>query len=120
MKDHAPAPLAVTEPTSMPSRYTFIVELASAVPVMTGALSLVMPSPSVPLSDAVARAAVGGVSGAVASMTRFNTTEADETLPAASVERVVIKWLPSTRGGDTKLHAPLAAAWVVPSSVAPS
>ena len=120
VKVHAPTPLATTVPTRTPSRYTFTVELASAVPVITGAVKLVMLSPSTPLSEAGKSTATGGASGAVASIVTLSVTDAADMLPAASVDRVVIGCRPSTNVGDVKLHVPLAATLVDPRRTAPS
>ena len=104
----------------MPPRYTFTVELASAVPVITGAVKLVMLSPSTPLSEAGESTATGGASGAVESIVTLSVTDATDMLPAASVARVVIGCAPSANVGAVKLHVPLAATVVDPRRTAPS
>ena len=66
-----------------------MVELASAVPVRVGVASLVMLSPSVPVSDAGFSTATGGADGATVSIVMIVAEEADEMLPAISVAFVV-------------------------------
>ena len=66
-----------------------MVELASAVPVRVGVASLVMLSPSVPVSDAEASNATGGAEGAMVSIVMIVAEEADEMFPATSVAFVV-------------------------------
>ena len=73
--------------------------LASAVPVRVSVLSLVMPSPTVPLS--VENEAMLGAAGAVVSIVTLSAAEAAPVLPAASVAVAV------------RLCAPLASAAVV-------
>src|SRR5262245_65276450 len=99
VKLQAPAPLAVTLPSRLTPSYTFTVLLASAVPVRVRVLSLVMPSPTVPLS--VENDATVGALGAVVSIVTERAVEAAPVLPAASVAAAV------------RLCAPLASAAVV-------
>ena len=67
--------------------------LASAVPVSVSVLSLVMPSPTVPLS--VENEAIAGAPGAAVSIVTLSAAEAALVLPAASVAVAVKLWLPS-------------------------
>ncbi len=66
--------------------------LASAVPVRVSVLSLVMPSPTVPLS--VENEAMVGATGAAVSMVTRSAVEAAPVLPAASVAVAVRLWAP--------------------------
>ena len=66
--------------------------LASAVPVSVSVLSLVMPSPTVPLS--VENEAMVGATGAVVSIVTLSAAEAAPVLPAASVAVAVRLWAP--------------------------
>ena len=77
-------------------------------------------SPSTPLSEPAVKTEIGGTTGAVVSMVRINGSEIGETLPAGSVEVVVIEWTPVDRAGEVKLHVPPADTVAVPSRVAPS
>ena len=69
--------------------------LASAVPVSVSVLSLVMPSPTVPLS--VEKEAMVGATGATVSMVTLSAVEAALVLPAASVAVAVRLWVPLAR-----------------------
>src|SRR4029077_19568855 len=93
------------------------VELASAVPVSTSVLSLVMPSPATPLS-VVNEVMLGAVGAAVSTVT-FMTADAALVTPE-TVSVAFNLWSPSGKGAVTKFHAPLAFAVAVPSSVVPS
>ena len=73
--------------------------LASAVPVSVSVLSLVMPSPTVPLS--VENEVMLGAAGAVVSIVTLIAADAAPVLPAASVAVAV------------RLCAPFASAAVV-------
>ena len=66
--------------------------LASAVPVSVRVLSLVMWSPTTPLS--VENEAMVGATGAVVSMVTLSAAEAAPVLPAASVAVAVRLWAP--------------------------
>ena len=66
--------------------------LASAVPVSVRVLSLVMPSPTTPLS--VENEAMAGATGATVSMVTLSASEAALVLPAASVAVAVRLWAP--------------------------
>ncbi len=66
--------------------------LASAVPVSVSVLSLVMPSPTVPLS--VENEAMVGATGAAVSIVTRSAVEAAPVLPAASVAVAVRLWAP--------------------------
>ena len=68
---------------------------ASAVPAKVSALSLVMPSPTTPLS--VENEVIVGMVGAVVSMVTFSALEATPVLPAASVAVAVRLWPPFGR-----------------------
>ena len=82
-------------PSSVAPSYTFTVLLASAVPVRVSVLSLVMPSPTVPLS--VENAAIAGALGAAASTVTPKAAEAALVLPAASVAVAVRLCVPFAR-----------------------
>ena len=71
---------------------TLTVALASAVPLKVSVLSLVMPSPTVPLS--VVNEAIVGAAGAAMSMVTLSAADATPVLPAASVAVAVRLWLP--------------------------
>ena len=66
--------------------------LASALPVSVSVLSLVMPSPTIPLS--VENEAIAGATGAVVSMVTLSALEAALVLPATSVAVAVRLWAP--------------------------
>ena len=66
--------------------------LASAVPVSVSVLSVVMPSPTVPVS--FENEAIAGAFGAAASTVTLKAAEAALVLPAASVAVAVRLWLP--------------------------
>ena len=66
--------------------------LASAVPVSVSVLSLVMPSPTVPLS--VENEAMVGATGAAVSTVTLSAVEAAPVLPATSVAVAVRLWAP--------------------------
>ena len=66
--------------------------LASAVPVSVSVLSLVMPSPTVPLS--LENAAIAGMLGAAVSIVTLSVADAAPVLPAASVAVAVRLWVP--------------------------
>ena len=80
--------------------------LASAVPVSVSVLSLVMSSPTTPLSGE--NEVMLGATGAGVSMVTARRVEAALTLPAASVAVAVRLWAPlASAGGGV---APGAAA----------
>ena len=66
--------------------------LASAVPVSVRVLSLVMPSPTVPLS--VENEAIAGEPGGAVSTVTVKAADAALVLPAASVAVAVRLWPP--------------------------
>ena len=66
--------------------------LASAVPVSVSVLSLVMRSPTTPLS--VENEAMVGATGATVSMVTLKAAEAAPVLPATSVAVAVRLWVP--------------------------
>ena len=71
--------------------YNLTVLLASAVPVKTGVLLLVMLSPlDVPLSLALVMSGALGAVGAVVSTVTDNDVDAVDVLPAASVALAVM------------------------------
>ena len=108
-------------PPTLPSRVvpskTLTVALASAVPVSVSVASLVMWSPTVPLS--VENEAMLGAAGATVSTVTFMTADGALVLPD-TVSVAVKLWTPSGKGTVVKLQAPLAFAVAVPSSVVPS
>ena len=69
--------------------------LASAVPLSVSVLSLVMWSPTVPLS--VENEAMVGATGATVSTVTARTDDAAPVLPAASVAVAVRLWAPLLR-----------------------
>ena len=97
-----------------------MVEPASPVPVRIGVVTLVRLSPRTPLSEADDSTGAGVASGLVVSIVRDSVVDTAETLPAASVEVVVIGCTPSASTGDVKVHVPLAATTAVPSNLKPS
>src|SRR5260221_10022952 len=92
VKLQAPVPLAGALPSSVTPSNTLTVVLASAVPVSVRVLSLVRPSPTVPLS--VENEAMLGATGAMVSMVTLRAAEAALLLPAASVAVAVRLWAP--------------------------
>src|SRR5437762_13425664 len=91
---------------------------AAADPVSARVLSLVMPSPTVPLS--VENDAIVGAPGASVSIVTVRAAEAALTLAALSVAVAVKLWVASDRMPVVKLQAPAPLAADVPRSVAPS
>ncbi len=81
-------------------------------------LSLVTPSPTVPLS--VEYELIVGALGATVSTVTARTLEAALTLPAASLAVAVKLWVASVRVPVVNVQAPLPLAVAVPRSVAPS
>ena len=90
----APGPAAVGHRAAEQRRTVIDLDraLASAVPVSVSVLSLVMPSPTTPLS--VENEAMVGATGAVVSMVTLSALEATPVLPAASVAVAVRLWAP--------------------------
>src|SRR6185437_15566218 len=95
MKLHVPLAAAVAVPRTVAPSNNLIVLLASAVPVNVRVLSLVMWSPTTPLS--VENEAMAGATGAVVSIVTLSATEATLVLPAASVSVAVKLWTPLVR-----------------------
>src|ERR1700749_956255 len=91
---HAPLLFAVAVPSLVVPSYTVTVLLAAAVPVSVRVVSLVMWSPTTPLS--VETEAVVGAAGAD-GIFAASAAEATLTLPAASVAFDVKLWLPLAR-----------------------
>ena len=91
---------------------------AAAVPVSVSVLSLVMPSPTVPLS--LEYELIAGALGATVSTVTLRALEAALTLPAASLAVAVKLWVASVSAPVVKVQAPLPFAVAVPRSVAPS
>ena len=94
------------------------VALASALPVSVRVLSLVMPSPAVPLS--VEYEAIAGATGALVSMVTLSAVDAALVLPATSVAVAVRLWAPLVSAAVVKDQVPLPSAVALPSRVAPS
>ena len=94
--------------------------MASAVPLMLGVVTLVMPSPSVPLSLAAAKVSPPGGIGAVVSMVRVVTALATEVLPARVTCLVVSEWLPWLNALLVMLQIPDELTTALPSTVVPS
>ncbi len=127
VKLQLPLASAVTVPSTVVPSEMVTVAPASAVPLMVGVLSLVMPSPLAPLSLLVSSVAVGVA--VLLSMVRLRAADVAE-LPAASVAVAVRLWPPSLRvvgapvavpaPPTVKLQLPLASAVTVPSTVVPS
>ena len=90
----APGPAAVGGRAAEQRRTVIDLDraLASAVPVSVSVLSLVMPSPTMPLS--VENEVMVGATGAVVSMVTLSALEATPVLPAASVAVAVRLWAP--------------------------
>src|SRR5690348_11278469 len=88
----APELLAVVLPISVPPSNALSVLLASAVPVRVRVLSLVMLSPTTPLS--VENEAMLGATGATVSTVTPSAAEAAPVLPATSVAVAVRLWAP--------------------------
>src|SRR5579872_923849 len=99
-----------------------MVLLASAVPISVGVRSLVMWSPTVPVS--AENETIVGLTGAVASIVTAKVPDIGliaRVFPPFVTPAVAAKlWSPSARAGVKKLQAPLPSVVVVPSSVAPS
>src|SRR5262249_50828170 len=113
---HTPLPFAVVVPSSVAPSYSLIVVLASAVPLSVSVLSLVMPSPTVPLS--VENDEMTGVDTKAVPTVTLSAVEARLGLPAASVAVAVELCGLLVHVPLALLHAPLPFAVVVPSSVA--
>src|SRR5262249_36633147 len=117
VNDHAPEPLAVALPSSVPPSYTLTVLFASAVPTIVGVLAVVM------LSRAEARSSSPGASATPAggctdvSMVRGRIAEALPVLAAASVALAVRLCSPSPSAVvRVMLQLPLPSAWAVGAS----
>ncbi len=91
---------------------------AAAVPVKVSVLSLVTPSPTVPLS--VEYELIVGALGATVSTVTARTVEAALMWPRPSFAVAVKLWVASVSAPVVKVQAPLPSATAVPSSVAPS
>ena len=83
-------------------------------------MTLVMLSPSTPLSEPAASVAAGGTTGAVVSITMERIAEVGEVLPATSVDVVAMRCVPCVNTEDVKLHVPPAVTMVEPSRTPPS
>jgi len=99
------------------------IALASAVPLMAGVLSLVMPPSAMvtgepPLLFCSSRSSAG--CGAVASTTTVKVEDGELTLPTSSVTVAVSVCEPSVQVGELKLQVPPAVAVVEPITVVPS
>src|SRR5262245_53370233 len=92
--------------------------LAAAVPLKVRVLSLVMPSPTVPLSDE--NELMVGAPGAPVSTVTLRGLEAAPWLPPASRAAAPKRRSSAPRVLVVKLQAPLPLAVAVPSRVAPS
>src|SRR4051794_34351239 len=84
-------PLAVAVPKSVAPSKPLTVAQVAAVPVNVSVLSLVMPSPTVPLS--VEYELIVGAPGATVSTVTLRAPEAALTLPAASLAVAVKLWV---------------------------
>src|SRR5450631_1557104 len=115
VKLQAPLPSALAVPSRVAPSYTFTVLLASAVPVRVRTFTLVMPSPTVPLSGENEVMVGIGVFTVIAA-----TDDAAPVVPAASVAVAVKLWAPLLSAAVVKLQAPVPLAVALPSSVAPS
>ena len=82
------------------------------LPVSVRVLSLVMPSPTVPLS--VEYEAMLGLTGAAVSMVTLSAAEAALVLPATSVAVAVRLWAPLVSAAVVKLQAPAPLAVAAP------
>src|ERR1035437_5079303 len=112
VKLQAPLPFTVAVPSLVVPSNTATVLLASAAPVSVSVLTLVMWSPTTPLSgenDVMA----GALGGTVSTVTA-KADEATPVLPAASVAVAVRLWAPLLSAAVVKLHAPLPFATAVP------
>ena len=77
-----------------------MMDAISPVPVRVGEVTLVMLSPSTPLSEPDASTAAGGTTGAVVSITTDRVAETGEVLPATSVDVVVMRCVPCVNVED--------------------
>jgi hypothetical protein len=100
----------VVVPSGVPSMLTVTVLFASAVPVMTGVVSLV--------EDPSAGVTTTGAGGGVVSIVKVFVFETGEVLPAASVAVALTVCDPSVKVGAARVQFPEASAVaVVPSGV---
>src|SRR5690554_2623810 len=106
----APSPSTQVSPPSV--EYSQVAS-SSRLPTLT-VPSLVIPSPSSPVSSASSGV---GASGATMSMVSVKLSLSSETLPAASVAVAVKAKVSSLSAGTSKLQLPAASAVVVPISV---
>ncbi len=117
VNDQFPLPSAVVVP-KVPSteEITATVELASAVPLNVGVLSLVILSVlDKPESEPAARSGVDGAAGAEVSIVIESPEEAELVFPAASVAVAVIVWVPDVIEPEVNNQFPLPSAVVVPN-----
>ena len=81
-------------PLPLASRNTLMRPPGSAVPAMTGWLLFVRLSPTVPVSVAVVMAAVNTAEGLLSTTSARRVVEMVLVLPAASVARRPMLWVP--------------------------
>ena len=114
------APLAtVALPTLVLPSYNVTTSPLSPMPVMIGAVALVMPSPCWPLSVAGDSVRPDGVAGIVVSMASVSDPEASEALPVKSVSVLVSVCEPGARVALMIDQAPLTTV-AVPTLELPS
>ncbi len=122
-KLQAPCASATALPSTVVPSDTITMLLASAVPLNSGVLSLVVPLLAIgtgepPLS--LFSTSPVAATGATVSTLKAMAAEAGPTLPAGSVTVAVRLCAPSPSVGVVKLHCPLLPTIAVPSTVAPS
>src|ERR1035437_9435513 len=108
VKLQAPLPFTVAVPSLVVPSNTATVLLASAAPVSVSVLTLVIWSPTTPLSGE--NDVMAGALGATVSTVTAKADEATPVLPAASVAVAVRLWAPLLSAAVVKLNAPLPFA----------
>ena len=120
LTDHVPSAATIAEPITVVPSSRVTVSPAVPVPVMTGVVTLVMPSPLVPLSLAVARTGADEAAGVAVSMVRPRAADGAEALPAASVCTAVMLRAPDARVAVAIDHVPVVPTIPLPMVVVPS
>ena len=117
---HFPA-AATPVPTTVVPSYRVTVLLASAVPVKTGVVMLVMLSVlDLPVSDAAVISGADGATGAIVSIVTDRADDTTLTLPATSVAVAEMLWTPFAKDDVvTMVHVPPVTT-PEPIAVAPS
>ena len=116
-----PCALTVADPSRDAPSYSATTLPSAAVPVTTGAATLVTASVVLrPLSVAAVSLTDPGAAGAVVSMVTSRLPEPSRVLPAASRARVEKLWAPSAWALEVMVQAPDRSAVAVPTTLPPT